>query len=168
VATLTPGTDILAAGWLVGLVSIPDGVVRMVQLLQFYPKLITLQVLMLSFAISFAHPCAPHLACCCSVQLWGVGNPVVEQDTARLDQKADAGAEAFLTQPPLAWNSFEQWMEDARRRSIHDRCRILIGIPMLTSAAHLRFWIVLCGAQVQGALCHVLACLHPDVQLLTF
>jgi hypothetical protein len=89
----------------------------------------------------------------CSVQLWGVGNPVVERHTSRLEQKADAGAEAFLSQPPLDWGNFERWMHDARARSLHERCRVLIGVPMLTSAAHLKFWISLCDAQVQGAVC---------------
>ena len=33
----------------------------------------------------------------------------------------------------------------------HVKRRVLIGIPMLTSAAHLKLWISLCGVDVQGA-----------------
>lgn len=78
----------------------------------------------------------------------------MEQNASRMEQKAAAGADAFLTQPPLDWDNFERWMKDVQSRGLDSRCRILIGIPLLTSAAHLRFWIFLCGAPVQGAICH--------------
>ena len=82
--------------------------------------------------------------------LWAAGNPVIETNAARLEQKAAAGASAFLTQPPLAWDNFESWMNDAEHRGVSQACRIIIGIPMLTSRNHLRFWLELCGADAKG------------------
>ena len=86
------------------------------------------------------------------VQLWAVGNPVIEPDAHRMELKAAAGATVFLTQPPLAWGRFETWMEDARRRELLGNCKIIIGLPMLTSATHLQFWMQLCGAAVEGVM----------------
>eukprot|EP00892_Ulva_mutabilis_P006648 jgi/Ulvmu1/4355/UM002_0080.1 len=85
-----------------------------------------------------------------ALSLWAAGNPVAESNASRLEQKACAGASAFLTQPPLAWGNFESWMKDAELRGVSRSCRILVGIPMLTSANHLRFWLQLCGPDIEG------------------
>lgn len=65
-----------------------------------------------------------------------------------------AGAEVILTQPPLDWNAFERWMEDARKRGLHTAARLLIGFPLLSSAGNVAFWAALCQAgdnkQVRG------------------
>jgi hypothetical protein len=84
------------------------------------------------------------------VQLWAVGNPVTEEDAHRLEVKVTTGATAVLTQPPLAWDAFQWWMEDARRRQLDADCKLIIGVPLLTSAAHVQFWIQLCGAPLKG------------------
>jgi hypothetical protein len=63
-----------------------------------------------------------------------------------------AGAEVILTQPPLDWAAFESWMEDARRRQLHTAARLLVGFPLLSSAANVTFWAALCGA---GGNCQV-------------
>lgn len=57
-----------------------------------------------------------------------------------------AGAQVILTQPPLDWARFEAWMEDARRRQLHSAARLLVGFPLLSSAANVTFWGALCGA----------------------
>ena len=85
-----------------------------------------------------------------ALPLWAAANPVSESSAVRLEQKAEAGASVFLTQPPLAWKNFESWMIDAERRGVSQACRIVVGIPMLTSRNHLRFWIQLCGADTTG------------------
>jgi 5,10-methylenetetrahydrofolate reductase len=85
-----------------------------------------------------------------AIELWAAANPVTETSAELLEAKVDAGATTFLTQPPLAWDNFERWMEDAHVRQVTQRCQICVGVPMLTSPANLRFWISLCGASVQG------------------
>lgn len=77
--------------------------------------------------------------------LWAVENPLINSP-ARLKQKIDAGAEVILTQPPLLWPVFEQWMEGVARANLAAQTQLVIGVPMLTSASSLRFWLALCGA----------------------
>jgi 5,10-methylenetetrahydrofolate reductase len=84
------------------------------------------------------------------VELWAAANPVIEPCGALVEAKADAGATTILTQPPLAWEAFQAWMVDLRRRELHKRCRICIGAPMLSSPANLKFWIGLCTAPTTG------------------
>ena len=57
-----------------------------------------------------------------------------------------AGAAVILTQPPLDWPAFEAWMEDARRRGLHEAARLCVGFPCLSSAANCGFWLALCNA----------------------
>ncbi|WIA29974.1 hypothetical protein OEZ86_000072 [Tetradesmus obliquus] len=80
------------------------------------------------------------------LQLWAVANPVMEPDASYTEQKVAAGAQVILTQPPLDWARFEAWMEDARRRQLHSAARLLVGFPLLSSAANVAFWGALCGA----------------------
>jgi 5,10-methylenetetrahydrofolate reductase len=84
-------------------------------------------------------------------QLWAVGNPVMEPGAARLERKVAAGAQVVLTQPPLDWPAFERWMRDAEARGLASAARLLIGVPMLTSAANAAFWLGLCGAYSNAA-----------------
>jgi hypothetical protein len=37
-------------------------------------------------------------------------------------------------------------MEDARQRQLHTAARLLVGFPLLSSAANVTFWAALCGA----------------------
>lgn len=57
-----------------------------------------------------------------------------------------AGAQVILTQPPLDWPAFERWMDDARRRGLHEAARLLIGFPCLSSSSNCGFWLALCNA----------------------
>jgi hypothetical protein len=84
-------------------------------------------------------------------QLWAVGNPVTEPGAALLERKVAAGAQVVLTQPPLDWPAFERWMRDAEARGLTSAARLLIGVPMLTSAANAAFWVGLCGAYTNAA-----------------
>ncbi|CAM9557840.1 unnamed protein product [Ectocarpus sp. 4 AP-2014] len=46
--------------------------------------------------------------------LWAVANPLAEVDEAGIDRvrkKVELGAEVILTQPPLAWELFERWLQ---------------------------------------------------------
>ncbi|CAB1121101.1 unnamed protein product [Ectocarpus sp. CCAP 1310/34] len=46
--------------------------------------------------------------------LWAVANPLTEVDEAGIDRvrkKVELGAEVILTQPPLAWELFERWLQ---------------------------------------------------------
>ncbi|KAF6260457.1 hypothetical protein COO60DRAFT_891899 [Scenedesmus sp. NREL 46B-D3] len=78
--------------------------------------------------------------------LWAVANPVMEPDASYAEQKIAAGAEVILTQPPLDWAKFVAWMEDAQQRQLHTAARLLVGFPLLSSAANMTFWAALCGA----------------------
>lgn len=49
-----------------------------------------------------------------SLALWCVDNPLL-QNGARLEAKAEAGAQVVLTQPPLLWAAFERWAADVQR-----------------------------------------------------
>ncbi len=86
-----------------------------------------------------------------ATQLWAVANPVTEPSAARLERKVEAGAQVVLTQPPLDWPAFERWMGDAEARGLASAARLLVGVPMLTSAANAAFWLGLCGAYSNGA-----------------
>ena len=46
--------------------------------------------------------------------LWCVANPLTES-ADRAAAKADAGADALLTQPPLDWAAWERWYAEAER-----------------------------------------------------
>eukprot|EP00192_Tetraselmis_astigmatica_P011442 CAMPEP_0117670670 /NCGR_PEP_ID=MMETSP0804-20121206/12899_1 /TAXON_ID=1074897 /ORGANISM="Tetraselmis astigmatica, Strain CCMP880" /LENGTH=367 /DNA_ID=CAMNT_0005479029 /DNA_START=330 /DNA_END=1429 /DNA_ORIENTATION=- len=81
------------------------------------------------------------------LSLWAVENPLLEKDASRLQRKVDAGAEVVVTQPPLDWPAFEQWFESAQRSGVLRDCRLVVGLPMLSSAGNLAFWLQLCGAQ---------------------
>ena len=61
------------------------------------------------------------------------------------DVQVSAGAEVLLTQPPLDWDHFMRWMEDADRRGITSKARLVIGFPLLSSGANVDFWIALCN-----------------------
>ncbi|CAN0364322.1 unnamed protein product [Ectocarpus sp. 12 AP-2014] len=46
--------------------------------------------------------------------LWAVANPLTEVDEEGIDRvrkKVELGAEVILTQPPLAWELFERWLQ---------------------------------------------------------
>uniref|UniRef100_A0A061R353 Uncharacterized protein n=1 Tax=Tetraselmis sp. GSL018 TaxID=582737 RepID=A0A061R353_9CHLO len=81
-----------------------------------------------------------------SLRLWAVENPLLEYDAQRLRRKIEAGAEVVVTQPPLDWDSFQRWADDADRLGLLEQCQLVVGLPMLSSAGNLAFWLQLCGA----------------------
>ncbi|KAG2453881.1 hypothetical protein HYH02_002087 [Chlamydomonas schloesseri] len=107
-----------------------------------------------------------------STQLWVVANPNTERGAGLLERKSELGANAVLTQPPLDWNAYLAWLEDARSRGLLNEqlpmpgssssssstggsgsagsstggpVRLIVGHPMASSAANLSFWVSLAG-----------------------
>ncbi|MEW5304168.1 MAG: hypothetical protein WDW36_006799 [Sanguina aurantia] len=80
-----------------------------------------------------------------TTQLWAVGNPNTEPHAALLEQKVSRGATTILTQPPFDQRSYEAWIADIEKRQLLSSVSLLIGIPMISSAANLAFWLELCG-----------------------
>ncbi|PNW72231.1 hypothetical protein CHLRE_16g676600v5 [Chlamydomonas reinhardtii] len=106
-------------------------------------------------------------------QLWVVANPNTERGAGLLERKTELGANAVLTQPPLDWEAYLAWLEDARRRGLLNEqlppgnsrstslsssgstsssgsssagpLRLIVGHPMASSAANLSFWVSLAG-----------------------
>ncbi|MCY3735957.1 MAG: hypothetical protein OXG13_06115 [Gemmatimonadaceae bacterium] len=79
--------------------------------------------------------------------VWAVENPLVGRVEARVDRlarKIDAGAEAILLQPPLLWERHEAWWERAHARGLTST-PLVVGVPVIGSAAMLRFWLFLIG-----------------------
>lgn len=58
-----------------------------------------------------------------SLSLWAVENPMLAP-VARLRQKADAGAEVVLTQPPLLWERTARWAEEADRSLLSSNVKV--------------------------------------------
>ena len=86
------------------------------------------------------------------IPVWAVENPLIHSVKKRVDrlaQKIEAGAEAIITQPPLAWNRFGTWWEEADRRGL-TRTPILVGIPIPRSTEALRLWFFLTGLGTRG------------------
>jgi methylenetetrahydrofolate reductase (NADPH) len=62
----------------------------------------------------------------------------VELQAMRLAKKVAAGARFLITQPVFDLERFGQWMEEVKRRGIHQRVAIVAGILPLTGAAKAR------------------------------
>lgn len=62
-----------------------------------------------------------------SLSLWAVENPMTTP-VARLAQKIDAGAEVVLTQPPLAWERAERWVQEADALGLADQAKVSMGV----------------------------------------
>eukprot|EP00890_Picochlorum_soloecismus_P000102 jgi/Picsp_1/1092/NSC_04575-R1_protein len=77
------------------------------------------------------------------IGLWAVCNPGIDP-VASLEEKVEAGAELFLTQPPFLHESCEEWFELVKERIVPN-VPILAGVPMISSYNNLLFWIGLCG-----------------------
>ena len=72
----------------------------------------------------------------------GAANPFgdpFEFRAARLEKKANAGADFVQTQCIYDMDRFGRWMEQVRERGLHRRCRILAGVTPLKSAAMARY-----------------------------
>jgi hypothetical protein len=91
------------------------------------------------------------------LELWAVANPLTERDASYTEQKVAAGAQVILTQPPLDWEAFAGWLDDAQRRGVMSAARVLVGFPCLSSAANAGFWAALCNA---GGNAQVRVCAH--------
>lgn len=61
-----------------------------------------------------------------SLSLWAVENPMLAP-VDRLQQKADAGAEVILTQPPLLWEATAAWAEQAAARRVSEHVKVGAG-----------------------------------------
>lgn len=86
------------------------------------------------------------------LMIWCVANPMTEPNAAYLEAKVAAGAEVVLTQPPLLWDRWDEWIGDVEARSIQEVAKVVAGLPVIASAKNLRFWFDLCGAgTVPGA-----------------
>ncbi|KAK9824200.1 hypothetical protein WJX72_008491 [[Myrmecia] bisecta] len=82
------------------------------------------------------------------VSLWAVENPLVNQPS-RLVHKIEAGAQVVITQPPLLWGRFDQWIQEVHRQGLHKHTRLVIGMPIISSTGNLDFWLRLCNARGQ-------------------
>lgn len=86
------------------------------------------------------------------IPAWAVENPLIQSVDRRVDRlarKIDAGADAILTQPPLLWDRFESWWNEADRRGL-TRTPILVGIPVPRTIESLRMWFFLVGVGTGG------------------
>lgn len=45
----------------------------------------------------------------------------------------ELGATTILTQPPFDWPAFMRWLDDAHRRKLTERAKLVIGLPMISS-----------------------------------
>jgi hypothetical protein len=71
--------------------------------------------------------------------------------THRLELKVAAGAVVIITQPPLMWTRFQQFMNRTQAQSLQQHSsstRILVGIPVMGCAADIAVWCRLCGITV--------------------
>ncbi|CAI5504022.1 unnamed protein product [Closterium sp. Naga37s-1] len=80
------------------------------------------------------------------VQLWAVENPLTGS-VDRLEQKLEAGAEAIILHPPVVPDSFQQWWCAAEQRGLTTAVPMIIGMPLITSARNLAFWMLLTDAK---------------------
>lgn len=99
----------------------------------------SIQTLKMASEMRCAGDVPPHVA------LWAVENPLTNS-TDRLKQKIDAGAEVIVTQPPLLWNKFEAWINSVQQQRLLGKTRLIVGCPMVSSAANMKFWLYLCRA----------------------
>eukprot|EP00803_Ostreobium_quekettii_P003663 evm.model.scf_66EXC.6 EVM.evm.TU.scf_66EXC.6 scf_66EXC:67991-71510(+) len=81
-----------------------------------------------------------------AVRICAVENPLVETSADRLARKVDCGAEVIFTQPPLAWQPFEHWLNDADKLGLLGTVQVVVGLPMVTSSQNFSFWSKLCEA----------------------
>jgi hypothetical protein len=68
--------------------------------------------------------------------------------THRLEAKVAAGAEVIITQPPLIWTCFQQFINWTQTQCLHSNTRVLVGIPVMGCAADIAVWCRLCGITV--------------------
>jgi methylenetetrahydrofolate reductase (NADPH) len=73
--------------------------------------------------------------------LGGVASPLAdpqEMQLMRLAKKVAAGARFLITQPVFDLERFAAWLEEVRRRGIHQQAAIVAGILPLTCAVRAR------------------------------
>ena len=82
-----------------------------------------------------------------SLSLWAVENPMLNP-VSRLQRKAEAGAQVVLTQPPLLWARSARWVEESVAQGLApQQLQLVLGMPMVSSAGNLDFWLRLCGVR---------------------
>jgi methylenetetrahydrofolate reductase (NADPH) len=72
----------------------------------------------------------------------GAANPFgdpFEFRVIRLEKKVDAGVDFVQTQCIYDMDRFGKWMQQVRRRGLHERCKILAGVTPLKSAGMARY-----------------------------
>ena len=83
------------------------------------------------------------------IELWAVANPLLEKPERAAVEKAEAGADAILTQPPLSEKAWLRWWDGVQRISSSSSSSVppvVGGIALPHSPGALRFWVALCGA----------------------
>lgn len=60
------------------------------------------------------------------IGIWGVSNPLTDTPEM-LVPKIEAGAEVILTQPPLNWTKFDEWIRGVTDAGLHERASIYGG-----------------------------------------
>ena len=89
-------------------------------------------------------------------ELWCVENPLQAFDGGRLARKLEAGATKVVTQPPLLRDAFLRWFEEcdgALGGTLTGTTPdpFLVGVPCITSANSLSFWLEICGVRAQDS-----------------
>lgn len=84
------------------------------------------------------------------IELWGVANPLTERPERAAVEKAAAGADALVTQPPLSGTAWLRWWDGVQLISSSGSSPsvppVVGGLALPHSAGALRFWVALCGA----------------------
>ena len=80
------------------------------------------------------------------MQFWAVENPLTNT-CDKLQHKIEAGAEAIISQPPLLPDRFHQWWHSVLDRGLHKTAKLIVGVPIISSAANLAFWLRLTEAK---------------------
>eukprot|EP00887_Chlorella_sp_A99_P006191 scaffold3.g6191.t1 len=96
-----------------------------------------------------------------TLSLWAVENPALNP-VVRLAAKADAGAQVVVTQPLLLWERGRAWAEAAAAAGLTQRVRLVVGVPIVSSAANLDFWLRLCDVRQLPEAQALLAAFPPE------
>lgn len=83
-----------------------------------------------------------------NLSLWSVSNPMAantSRELDRLEQKIAAGARVILLQPPLLWDRWEHWLDEAKKRGITKTSALVVGLPIVGTPGELLLWRKLCG-----------------------
>lgn len=96
------------------------------------------------------------------LELWCVANPLTEDPRRAGVEKAAAGADAVVTQPPLSQRAWRRWWGGLREIASSGSSStpvppIIGGLALPNTPGALRFWVALCGASKVGGVDEELA-----------